>query len=463
MSKYRRARALPRTKHTFPGAHAFVAACVAGGVAARNCSEVRRAGSGLTALHRVASRRADRATESAAALASAASVVLHSMASAACAAASATAASASSTDMSAFGGTRRSKSSTPRRPVNRLAAPALLRVAPDARSIASRGKHADTTTARRSRRRPGRRASAPVPARRARTGSGTAEPLRALRPGWWSRSARTGSQRTAPSRRRRAPGPGARVVRAPSRVARRVARRVQRRVPVAPQTENVSVPRLRRRSRRGPSRRSVRLGGHLDVPSRVRRRRATGSSLTSPEYPVAGTSAGVCGDAEMDRAGARPRTRGSAGRRPATPSGSSSSARPNTPHASACHPSTRGAERVVLLPAALDGRARWRRRATRAPRGPREASRARAPRYPARVPSRPPAAVSSPKPPPPPRRPSRRPPRASRAPPGSGPARTACPRPRRLPECDTRGRSRPARSGGGAGTRRGRRRRAPTR
>ena len=127
---------------TEPGAHAVtVAACVAGGVAARNCSLVRRSGSGLSALHRVASRRADRATESAAAPASAASVVLHSIASAACAAASATAASASSTDMSAFGGTRRSKSSTPRRPVNQASRRSShsCAVAPDARSIASRG------------------------------------------------------------------------------------------------------------------------------------------------------------------------------------------------------------------------------------------------------------------------------------------------------------------------------------
>ena len=170
VSKYRsRASFMPlRTSATtFPGAHAFVAACVAGGVAARNCSEVRRAGSGLTALHRVASRRADRATESAAALASAASVVLHSMASAACAAASATAASASSTDMSAFGGTRRSKSSTPRRPVNQASRRSShsCAVAPDARSIASRGGSTrDTTTARRSpAASPGAGASAPVP------------------------------------------------------------------------------------------------------------------------------------------------------------------------------------------------------------------------------------------------------------------------------------------------------------
>ena len=47
-----------------PGAHVRTQTCVAEGVAAKNCVCVRRWGSGTREAHSVASKRADRATES---------------------------------------------------------------------------------------------------------------------------------------------------------------------------------------------------------------------------------------------------------------------------------------------------------------------------------------------------------------------------------------------------------------
>mmetsp|Transcript_2510 Transcript_2510/g.8761 ORF Transcript_2510/g.8761 Transcript_2510/m.8761 type:complete len:491 (+) Transcript_2510:1634-3106(+) len=136
-----------------PGAHVRTQTCVAEGVAAKNCVCVRRWGSGTREAHSVASKRADRATESVCEVASAASEVDHAIASAACADASATAIDASSTDIVSLGGTRRSKFSIPRKPVNHASRRSShsTRVAPEDRNIASRGgKIRATRFARRS-------------------------------------------------------------------------------------------------------------------------------------------------------------------------------------------------------------------------------------------------------------------------------------------------------------------------
>mmetsp|Transcript_32391 Transcript_32391/g.81512 ORF Transcript_32391/g.81512 Transcript_32391/m.81512 type:complete len:238 (-) Transcript_32391:585-1298(-) len=132
---------LRKSATTPPGLHTLIPGCVAGGVAARNPASVRRSGSGMSAEHSVANSRALRATDSFTAASSASGVVDHGIAFAATFDAVATAAAAASYDMSSGGGTRRSKSSAPRRPVNQASRRSIhsLVIAADVRSICSSG------------------------------------------------------------------------------------------------------------------------------------------------------------------------------------------------------------------------------------------------------------------------------------------------------------------------------------